>query len=367
MKPWPRDLVAAALAAPANPPAATAADWTALVQQGRRAGLLARIAAQAATGGLASPRPAGVTGHFESALRLGRAQQAEVRREVAFILQALQGLGAPVVLLKGAAYVMAGLPAASGRVFGDIDIMVPKAVLAPAESMLTQHGWMSSTPSAYDQRYYRQWMHELPPLQHVHRGTALDLHHAIVPQTARLRPDPRKLFERALPVPGHPGLQVLAPEDMVLHAMTHLFLNDDTSFALRDLSDLDLLLREFGPRAGFWEALVRRAVELDLTRPLYYGLRHCTRVLGTPVPAQAAAEVRLHAPAPPLARLMDAIWSRALRSPHPSARAPGTAAALFALLVRGHWMRMPAALLVRHLAVKALRLGQAGSNRRTEP
>ena len=39
--------------------------------------------------------------------------------------------------------------------------------------------------SAYDQRYYREWMHELPPLLHVRRQTALDVHHAIAPETAR--------------------------------------------------------------------------------------------------------------------------------------------------------------------------------------
>lgn len=34
-----------------------------------------------------------------------------------------------VVLLKGAAHVMAGLPEVNGRAFGDVDILVPKRVL----------------------------------------------------------------------------------------------------------------------------------------------------------------------------------------------------------------------------------------------
>jgi hypothetical protein len=53
---------------------------------------------------------------------------------------------------------------------------------------------------------------------------------------------------------------------------------------------------------------------------------------------------------------MDAIWLRALRSPHPSAAAPLAGAALLALYVRGHWLRMPPLLLARHLTIKALRL-----------
>jgi hypothetical protein len=54
--------------------------------------------------------------------------------------------------------------------------------------------------------------------------------------------------------------------------------------------------------------------------------------------------------------LMDSIWHRALRCPHPSAALAGSAAARFALYVRGHWLRMPPGMLARHLTIKALRL-----------
>jgi hypothetical protein len=54
--------------------------------------------------------------------------------------------------------------------------------------------------------------------------------------------------------------------------------------------------------------------------------------------------------------LMDAIWRRALLCPHPGSGLTGTATALFALYVRGHWLRMPPLLLARHLTIKAFRL-----------
>jgi hypothetical protein len=330
--------------------------WSLAVQQARKAGLLARLALQLQRGDGLANWPAGVSGHFDSAQRISRAQQTEIRRELVFVLNALRDLGAPVVLLKGAAYVMAELPAAAGRVFGDIDILVPKASLAKAETQLMLAGWVSSHQSAYDQRYYRQWMQELPPLQNVHRGTVLDVHHAILPETARVRPQPSKLFERLVPVVGHQGLFVLAPEDMVLHSMTHLFLNDDTSYALRDLSDLDLLLRHFGGRTDFWDTLLARAIDLNLSRPLYYGLRHTSHLLGSPVPALVLTQSAKMGPSSQQAAVMDAIWQRALRSRHPSANAPGTWAALSALYLRGHWLRMPPLMLARHLTIKALHL-----------
>lgn len=359
-----RDLLAAALADPAAASAWPAPHCALLVRQARSAGLLGRLVAQDDVA-FAVNWPQAARGHIESARRVTRAQHDEIRREAMYIERALATLGAPVILLKGAAYVLADLPAASGRVFSDIDILVPRSLLGQTESLLMLAGWMNTKQNAYDQRYYREWMHELPPLEHVHRKTTLDVHHAILPETARLRPDPRRMIDAAVPVPGHPGLRVLSPIDMVLHSATHLFMNDEMGHALRDLSDIDLLLRHFGIEPGFWTRLAPRATELDLGRPLYYALRHARRVMQTPVPDSAIEASAHHAPGAMLLRLMDWIWHRALRAPHPSTTVPGRAAALFALYLRGHWLRMPPLLLLRHLTVKALRLHVPAQEKRT--
>lgn len=353
----PRELLPAALRDPQS-----AADWpvprlSLLLHQARRAGLLGRLAERMSSAAGATAPPA-LAAHFESARRVTRAQQAEIRRETAFLMKSLEEIDAPVVLLKGAAYVMAGLPAASGRVFGDIDIMVPRAALDAVEARLMATGWVSTHTSAYDQRFYREWMHELPPMEHSQRGTALDVHHAIVPLTARLKPDAASMFARAVPVPGQPGLFVLASDDMVLHSMTHLFMNDDTHYALRDLSDLDLLLRHFAETdTDFWARLVDRAAAQGLGRPLLDAVGQLRRLMATPVPAPAwqAIEQRF-ARSQPTRALMQGIWSRVIRSPHPSTARPGAALALGLLYLRGHWLRMPPLMLARHLTIKALRL-----------
>jgi Uncharacterised nucleotidyltransferase len=354
------DLVAAALAAPSATGSWPAARCGLLVRQARAAGLLGRLVA-GDDDARAPHWPPAAGGHIESARRVTRAQHAEIQREARHIERALATLGAPVVLLKGAAYVMAGLPAAAGRVFSDVDILVPKALIGQAESLLMLAGWMSTKQSAYDQRYYREWMHELPPMEHVHRKTTIDVHHAILPETARLRPDSQRLLDAAVPVPGHPGLRVLSPVDMVLHSATHLFMNDEMGHALRDLSDIDLLLRHFGScEPGFWDRLVPRAVELELGRPLHYALRHARRLLKTPIPTDVLESSRPQGPGAALNLVMDWIWHRALRSPHPSTDLTGRSLALFALYVRGHWLRMPPLLLLRHLSIKAFRLNERG-------
>ncbi|UUZ51358.1 nucleotidyltransferase family protein [Massilia sp. B-10] len=70
---------------------------------------------------------------------------------------------------------------------------------------------MSHHHDPYDQRYYRVWMHEIPPMQHVQRGSVIDVHHAILPLTAAARPDPALLRAGAQTVPGMEGIKVLAP------------------------------------------------------------------------------------------------------------------------------------------------------------
>jgi hypothetical protein len=211
-------------------------------------------------------------------------------------------------------------------------------------------GWQSTALDAYDQRYYRRWMHELPAMQHIFRGTALDVHHTILPPTARLKPDPRLLVEASVEIPGLPGVRTLALPDLILHSATHLFHEGEPDNLLRDLTDLDALLRHLGTTPGNWDALVARAQQLGLEGPLRLALRYTCRVLGTPVPAALDC---LGAGGPGQ-RLLDAIYSRVLRPQHPSTADALSPLARKSLYIRAHWLRMPPHLLAYHLAHKAL-------------
>ena len=328
--------------------------WDVFIRQARNADLLGRVYELVAEYQLFDDVPLPVRPHLLSARRVARRHRAMVRFELGNLLSILAGLETPVVVLKGAAYVLAGLPVAAGRVFSDIDLMVAKDRLAEAEKLLKVQAWVSSA-DGYDDKYYRQWMHELPPLQHLKRHTLLDLHHTILPQTARLKPDSEKLFAAAVPVDDYPNAYVLSPEDMVLHSATHLFQDDEFKHGTRDLVDLDSLLRHFSEEEAFWQRLVSRGVEMDLSRPLYYALCFCQRLLNTPVPelimAQAAQAGR---PMGPLALVMDKLLERALLPDHPECRDKFTGLAKWLLYIRSHYLRMPFHLLIPHLLHKAL-------------
>ncbi len=309
-------LTSEVLSNPARVATLSLADWDVLVRQARRAGLLARLAETLAGSEWVESVPRPVRWHLEADHVLAKRQNIAVRWEVSQILEALAELDAPVVLLKGAAYVMADLPAARGRLFSDVDILVTFGKINQAEAALMLAGWHAQAEDAYDERYYRQWMHEIPPMQHIRRGSVVDMHHAILPRTARYHPDPEKLRAAALPIAGQPGLYVLQPVDMVLHAACHLFHDGELPHGLRDLSDMDLLLRHFGHDGDFWVALPKRAEELELTRPLFYAIRYTRHFFGTPVPQTVDAV--LEKAAPLLLRLMDSVFYRALGPEHDS-------------------------------------------------
>jgi len=329
------------------------ADWDLLVRQARQAHLLARLYALLEERGLIAQVPTHPREHLAWSHAIAERHTQAVQWEVTMIRKAIAKVGVPIILLKGAAYVMAKLPAAQGRLFSDIDIMVPKASINAVEAALMLHGWAASHHDAYDQRYYRKWMHEIPPMQHMKRSTVIDVHHAILPETAYVHPDPEKLRAAALNLDGYDDLQVFAPVDMILHSAAHLFHEGELDHGLRDLVDLDSLLRHFSNLPSFWPELIERAKELELTRPLFYALRYSTLLLHTPISLDALRAAEVGRPNRLMRSLMDSLFSRALMPVHPSCSDWFTGTARRMLHVRANWLRMPPLMLARHLFHKA--------------
>lgn len=272
-----------------------------------------------------------------------------MRHEISQIGAVLGELQAPVLLLKGAAYEALGLPNATGRYSSDVDVMVPVEYLDRAESLLLDQGWSRLEVSAYDQKYYQTWMHEIPPLRHGLRGTYLDLHHAIVPRTSRVKIASAPLFRDAMDTPID-GLATLSAPDLVLHSAVHLFSNGEFDQALRDLLDIRDLVAHFSRDEAFLDQLLNRSIEFNLQRPLYYALS-CIDQWFEPVGAYQSQRLLQHIkPNRPTAWLMEQLLRRAVfpvRDPSPLHRLSS-----LVLFCRAHYLRMPLRLLVPHLSRK---------------
>ncbi|MEO5376465.1 MAG: nucleotidyltransferase family protein [Magnetococcus sp. DMHC-6] len=286
---------------------------------------------------------------------LAQDHERMMRWEVNRLQRALFGTSIQLTLLKGAAYALADLPMAKGRLVADVDILIPYARLEEVEKRLTEHGYTTVDLDPYDLRYYREWMHELPPMRHLERLTEVDVHHTILPRTSRFTPNPDLLFAQTVPIANTPPhLAVLSPQDIILHAVAQLFVDSHMENGIRDLVDLDGLWRFYDTHDFFWERLLPRAKELNLLRPLFYALRYCQRLLGTPIPSHIHKEIQKQAaPSRLICALMDRLVPLALLPIHPDRSNPTAHIAAWVLFIRSHWLRMPPALLIRHLMRKS--------------
>jgi len=323
-----------------------------VVREARRALVLGQLGHVLSDHSEYARLPQGIRDHFTAAMRLAEAHERMLRWESEQIAYALSNAGIQPVLLKGAAYLLEDLPFARGRIATDVDILVDESRLAETEACMKRAGWVEVKSDDYDQTYYREWMHELPPLMHHLRGTVVDIHHNIVPRTARLKPDGGKLIAASVGTRIE-GLRVLAPEDSILNKVVHLFLLGEFDNCFRELVDLDGLLRAYSTRPEFWTRLVPRAEELQLTRPLYYGLRYAKRLMETPVPDAVLRASERFGPATPIRWLMDRLIAAVLLPAHPDVTPPGKAVAAWLLYLRSHWVKMPPLLLLKHLLTKA--------------
>ena len=322
-----------------------------LVAQGRNARLLAALDNVLAEAGVMSALPAAVQRHFDAARIVHEKQRRDLAYDAGLIRRALAERDIPLLLLKGGAYITADLPVSRGRLITDIDILVARTELPAATETLVAHGWEKPAISAYDESYYARWSHEIPALHNTRRDSTLDVHHNILPPTAGPTIDASLLLEDKIEISR--GVFTLSYRDMVIHSATHLFQEGEFHHGLRDVWDLDRMLRDFPTRdPQFWNELVARARRLELETPLYHGLNYARQVFNTPVPGDVLDEAgsvlrRLRKP------LMDFLYLRAFRPDHPETRLPLTGTALYLLYVRSHYLRMPLHLLLPHLVRKA--------------
>ncbi|WP_341645743.1 nucleotidyltransferase domain-containing protein [Thauera sp. SDU_THAU2] len=336
---------------PASAHAMGLGDWEGVIRLARAARLHATLGCRLMVNpALWAAVPEQPRGHLQAAMNFAAHRRHLLELELRTLADVLPP-GIDVVLLKGAAYQMQGLPSADGRIAADIDLLVRRADLDAVEAALAAEGWASTVSDEYDQRYYREWSHELPPMRAEGHALELDLHHAIAPVTSRCTPDVEMLFAALLPLPGL-RFSVLSPADQLVHAVVHLFQDTELDGRLRDLVDIDGLLRMLPADDGSMRALAARVRQHGADRLFWYALHYCERWLGTSVPA-----VLWPSPPPrPVRRVMDWMVAHTLLPRLPEARSPlGWRAAGGLARLRYHRMRMPVSLLARHAAIKTWR------------
>ena len=326
---------------PASVAALDASGWNSLIAAARAERLIGTLAFRLADVTV----PPAITPILSDAQDDAAREARQALWEADRAAQALGALGVRVVLLKGTAYAAAGLKAGQGRFIGDLDILVPRDAMAAVEQALIAAGWEWVKDDPYDDAYYRQWMHELPPMIHATRDRMIDVHHTILPLTAKPKPDATILIADA--VQATDALFALSAEHMVIHAAAHMLADGDLQGGLRNLWDIHCLCSEFGSRDDdFYLSLFEEAAYHGLTVAVWRALRLAHHLYGTTVKAYKTP-ITVNYRLRPLDRLFIARllardgWGRETRK-----------ALIFAFFLRSHWLRMPPLMLARHLWTK---------------
>jgi Uncharacterised nucleotidyltransferase len=330
-----------------------ARNWTALLTIAHAEQLTASLAWRLEGLNL-PPKAAAILAEAKASAEVARTHalwEAEMAR------RALEALDLPLILLKGTAFAAAGLDAARGRLIGDLDILVPRERLAEVETALLDAGWEWVKPDPYDDAYYREHMHELPPLIHRARDRMIDVHHTILPLTARVKPNAAALIANAVQLNPLVSSEVetsldfardersliytLSPPDMLIHAVAHLFADGDLNGGLRNLWDIDRLIREHSVVPDYWKQLIVRARLHGLVPHMSRALRLSQHLFETPVDPFLAYQPRKG----------DIFYMGRLLARNGWGQEKRKILRL-AFYVRSHWLRMPLLMLIQHLWVK---------------
>jgi hypothetical protein len=328
-----------------------ALQWEYVIRVARDAAILPRIAHFLLAAKHTKALPQYALDHLLAAKRHGELLAQQVRFEAAELSRLGPEAGQDDMLfLKGAAYILAGYKVGYGRVFADIDLLVTKRSLTQIERKLLAYGWFTETTDEYEQKYYRQWAHEIPPLRHSGRGTLLDVHHNIVPIISGNAPQ-IELFTHNRRRLTH-NVCILSPASMLLHSAIHLFYQEEYHRGFRDLSDLHLMFCEFAGDADFWSQLIALAQQTHFTLELALAVRYTGQMFDTPLAQVQAQQIAGFLPTRLKLVLLDWMFSRVLQPHHPLCQVRGLAVANALALFRGHWIKMPLHILIKHTAHK---------------
>jgi hypothetical protein len=330
----------------------SALEWNTCIKEAKLSALSGRLAYDAKQLKFDHKLPLKVQNIFKSFINESRSSQRRVTWEINRVKRALYDCDEKVVLLKGAAYLVKKLRCSHGRMSVDLDILVAKNRLDWVEEKFLSAGWESQVVNDYDQKFYREYSHELPPMVHPDRNISIDVHHTILPITNKMCPDINKMLDKI--VKSQDGFYTFSNIDIILHSVVHLFQDGEIRSSLRNLVEQHDLYTEFGEDSHFWQNLIPRAEELGLLRPLYYSLIFCRMIMGTVIPDHVMTGMNNHKPHFIYDNLMKLMVPNVI-SPSLGARGLKRWLCQNGLYIRSHWLRMPPLLLAKHLTIKFFR------------
>ncbi len=325
-----------------------------IVSEARYFNMVAQLKHLCESNGLWSLLPEHFKLHLNSACLFYENQRRKLDIEAEEIAKVLTPLNVQWMYLKGGAYHLNGMTSFYGRMMSDIDILVEEAALKRVETALRNNSWVAARISNYDEKFYRCWSQEIPPLRHLYRQVELDVHFNILPKTIKETVDGRHLFEQSITMDSRPLQKVLKPHAMLVHSAIHLFYESEYHKGLRDLYDICILIKDYSAGESFWDDLIDLQRKINNEQSVYLALRYSHIIYNAPVPSTVLEYYERFKPNKFYLWILDYCFLNVFTSMYPPHRKFGHSFSEAILYLRGHLKRMPLRLLIPHLTKKSI-------------
>ena len=325
----------------------SASDWEILLWILDTARLEAWLFAQIKQHSTSCILPPTVVSRLTSATIYAERQQQQVRFECQTIASLLAEKQIEPLFLKGAAYVISSQFYSAGRVCSDIDALVQHNDLETSERHLKMNMWLSQEVDDYDDKYYREYAHEIPPMMQSERGTVLDLHHNLFLPVSGRAPNISQFW--ALRTRNENGLSTLKPAAALVHSMIHLLMNEEVTYGLRDCLDMQSIIDTHNSES-FWLEVSTLVVDNDFTHEYQLLLLLLDSLFGRETVKQQILAQQITADTK--TRFWLWCYRKAVMPDHPQLCNPYAGVARAAVYCRGHSQKMPLATLLKHSTVK---------------
>jgi hypothetical protein len=270
-------------------------EWADMLPRFRAAGLLAHFGERLKLAGVATAGfPPAVQRQLAATASSAWVRARSARWECGELALLFAGSPVPMMLLKGASYLLTGALPGKGRFLSDLDLLVPRAAMPMVAERLAAGDWVPASAATPEAEYFEHWLHQLPAYQHRVRHAMLDLHHTVIARWGGHVVDTGALFAAAVPT-GVGQLLAPSPLDRCLIVAAHFVRSDAASGAFRDLLDLDALITEAVPPGEPLDALEARAREIGLWRALSIATHFAAALFGTRTVGRAPTAVGLRA------------------------------------------------------------------------
>lgn len=288
--------------------------------------------------------------HMKSAAIYSSRQSEQVTFECKLLQKILDTENIPSVFLKGASYTLRKSENSEGRVYSDVDLLVAKSDISKAENALSKHAWCTKKVSEYDNKYFREWSHEIPPMFNIHRGTVLDLHHNILLPISGRQVNVELLTENCQLIDS--SYTVLSYAATILHSIVHLIINEDLSNGYRDILDITTLIKE-NNSPEFWQEIISLSSTLGFNNELYLALSLSRKYANLAIPDNVWLNFSEQKNNSKLNFLLNHIYYFALQPHSPAIQTFKHKIAITIAYFLGHLQKMPLKILIPHLLTKS--------------